>query len=105
MLARSMGSCPAARFPAGHGVHPPSRSPLRRAKEGRPIPELGDLPSPAEAGFAKAGGPHAQRESARLGRTPSSARALVWLPSGRVQHQNSQFKAIVFYVRASLLRV
>ncbi len=30
-----LAAAPAASIPAGHGVHPPSRSPLRRAKEGR----------------------------------------------------------------------
>jgi len=34
-MAQSSKLLPASSFPAGHGVDPPSRSPFRRAKEGR----------------------------------------------------------------------
>jgi hypothetical protein len=50
-------------------------------------------------------GPHAKREPVgAAGLLHRSGLRWYGLPSGRVHHQDSQFKAIVFYVTASLLR-
>jgi hypothetical protein len=54
-----------------------------------PTAKPSDLPSPAEAGFAKAGRPHVQR----AGRDKTTRH-----PKGGVEHENSKFKAIVFCV-------
>ena len=52
-----------------------------------------DLPSPAEAGFAKAGRPHVQR--AAEGRLHHKTTGY---PEGGLNTENSEFKAIVFCV-------
>jgi hypothetical protein len=62
-----------------------------------------DLPSPAEAGFAKAGAPHVQRERShpaarRDGEAAARREGNRSRWTARVRLENSQFNAIVFCV-------